>query len=73
LTFADGSQSGYTGATVFNYLVTNVVRGGEAREDFWDTSGLAAGDYTLRVIAEDHFGNQSHRDVSVRVVARAIK
>jgi sugar lactone lactonase YvrE len=67
LAFADGSQSGYSGQTVFNYFVTNVVRGGEAHEDFWDTSKLAAGNYTLRVIAEDHFGNQSRRDVPVRV------
>jgi sugar lactone lactonase YvrE len=73
LAFADGSQSGYTGATVFNYLVTNVVRGGEAREDFWDASKLEPGNYRLRVIAEDHFGNQARRDISVRVVARAIK
>jgi NHL repeat len=73
LTFADGSQSGYTGETVFNYFVTNVVRGGEARADFWDSSRLEPGDYTLRVIAEDHFGNQSRRDVSVRVAALAIK
>jgi sugar lactone lactonase YvrE len=73
LTFADGSQSGYNGTTVFNYLVTNVMRGGEARADFWDASKLEPGDYTLRVIAEDHFGNQARRDISVRVAARAIK
>ena len=73
LAFADGSQSGYDGVTIFNYLVTNVVRGGEARADFWDASRLEPGDYTLRVIAEDHFGNQSRRDVSVRVAARALK
>lgn len=68
LAFAEGSQSSYNGMTVFNYFVTNVVRGGEGREDFWDAAKLAAGDYTLRVIAEDHFGNQSRRDVFVRVV-----
>jgi DNA-binding beta-propeller fold protein YncE len=73
LTFADGSQSGYNGVTVFNYLVTNIVRGGNAREDFWDAARLEPGDYTLRVIAEDHFGNQARRDISVRVAARAIK
>jgi sugar lactone lactonase YvrE len=73
LAFADGSQSGYDGVTIFNYLVTNVVRGGEAREDFWDASRLEPGDYKLRVIAEDHFGNQARRDVSVRVAARAFK
>ncbi len=73
LAFADGSQSGYSGATVFNYLVTNVVRGGDARADFWNASELEPGEYKLRVIAEDHFGNQAQRDVSVRVTARAAK
>ncbi|MCI0337916.1 MAG: hypothetical protein L0226_10085 [Acidobacteria bacterium] len=68
LTFAEGSQSGYQGATVFSYLITNVTRGGEAREDIWDTSKLAPGDYTLRVIAEDYFGNQARRDLPVRVM-----
>jgi hypothetical protein len=67
--YAEGSQSGYQGATVFAYLLTNVVRDGEAREEFWDTSQLAPGDYTLRVIAADFFGNQTRRDVPI-VVAR---
>jgi sugar lactone lactonase YvrE len=67
LAFAEGSQSGYNGGTVFNYFVTNILRGGEAREEFWDTAKLASGDYTLRVIAEDHFGNQSYRDLSVKL------
>jgi hypothetical protein len=68
LAFAEGSQSGYEGPTVFNYIITNVVRGGEASEDFWDTTKLAAGDYTLRVLAEDYFGNQARRDLPVTVV-----
>jgi sugar lactone lactonase YvrE len=68
LAFAEGSQSGYEGPTVFNYIISNIVRGGEASEDFWDTTKLAAGDYTLRVFAEDYFGNQARRDLPVRVM-----
>jgi sugar lactone lactonase YvrE len=68
LAFAEGSQSGYEGATVFNYIITNIVRGGEASEDFWDTTKLAPGDYTLRVFAEDYFGNQARRDLPVTVM-----
>jgi sugar lactone lactonase YvrE len=67
LAYAPGSQSGYSGATVFAYTVTNVVRDGLVREDFWDATELAPGDYTLRVIAEDFFGNGSRRDLPVVV------
>jgi sugar lactone lactonase YvrE len=70
LAYAVGSQSGYEGATIFRYIVTNVVRGGEAREEFFDTSKLAPGDYTLRVIAADFFGNRTQRDLSFRVQNR---
>jgi sugar lactone lactonase YvrE len=67
LAYAEGSQSGYEGRTIFAYLVTNVVRDGEAREDFWDPSTLAPGDYKVRVIAADFFGNQTRRDVPVTI------
>jgi hypothetical protein len=49
-------------------VVTNLVRDGEAREGFWETGALAPGDYTLRVIAEDFFGNRARRDMAVAVV-----
>jgi len=68
MAYAEGSQSGYSGKTIFAYVVTNVVRDGEAREEFWDTTALAPGDYILRVIAEDFFGNRAIRDVPVVVV-----
>ncbi len=68
LAYAEGSQSGYTGQTVFAYTVTNVVRDGLAREAFWDTGQLAAGTYVLRVFGEDFFGNQARRDVMVNVL-----
>jgi sugar lactone lactonase YvrE len=69
LVYAAGSQSGYEGATVFGYIVTNVAGGGLAREDFLDASRIAPGDYTLRVFAEDFFGNQTSRDIPLIVTA----
>lgn len=68
LAYAEGSQSGYTGQTIFAYTVTNVVRDGLARAEFWETGQLTAGLYVLRVFAEDFFGNQARRDVTVRVL-----
>jgi sugar lactone lactonase YvrE len=68
LVYAGGSQSGYEGQTIFSYIVTNIARDGEAREDFLDASKLAPGDYILRVIVEDYFGNQTRSDLPVAVV-----
>ena len=70
LAYAEGSRSGHTGPTVFAYLVTNFVRDRAAREAFWETAKLAPGDYTLRVFAEDFFGNRTTRDVPVRVLSQ---
>jgi streptogramin lyase len=67
IAYADGSQSGYTGETVFVYVATNVVRDGEAREDFWDAGALPAGRYVVRAVAEDLFGNRATRDLPVTV------
>jgi sugar lactone lactonase YvrE len=67
--YAAGSRSGATGQTIFAYIVTNTVRDREAREGFWDTSKLSAGDYIVRVFAEDYFGNRTTHDTLVRVVA----
>jgi sugar lactone lactonase YvrE len=67
LVYAEGSQSGYGGRTVFAYIVTNVAQGGMAREEFLDVSQVAPGDYTLRVFAEDFFGNQARRDTPIIV------
>jgi hypothetical protein len=67
LIYAEGSQSGYGGRTVFAYIVTNVAQGGMAREEFLDASQIAPGDYTLRVFAEDFFGNQARRDTPIIV------
>jgi DNA-binding beta-propeller fold protein YncE len=70
MVYAEGSQSGYQGQTIFSYVVTNIARGGEAREGFLDASQLAPGDYTLRVLAEDFFGNQARRDLPIAVIRR---
>jgi len=66
--YAEGSQSGYEGATVFSYIATNVLRNGEAREEFLDTASLAPGDYVLQVFVMDYFGNETRRDVPIAVV-----
>ena len=56
-------------ATHFFYELTNTVRGGRAGVGAWDTSGVPAGDYTLRVFAADFSGNvaATNRDLSIRV------
>lgn len=61
------SHSGATGETIFNYIVTNRVEGQNASEDFIDTATLAPGDYVIRVMASDYFGNTASKDVSVTV------
>jgi glucose/arabinose dehydrogenase len=53
--------------TRFLYELTNTVRDGRAARGSWDTAELPPGDYTLRVIAGDFHGNESTRDVPVRV------
>ena len=65
--YAPGSQSGYTGQTVFAYVVTNRVRDRAASEDYWNASALPSGDYIVRVFAEDFFGNRTTRDIPVKV------
>jgi hypothetical protein len=64
LAYAPGSMCGYTPETILGYIVTNVVREREAREDFWQP---AAGEYIVRAIVEDFFGNRSTKEVAVRV------
>ena len=66
LAYASGSRSWFSGPTVFIHPVTNIVRDGEAREEFLDVSALAPGDYTLRVFAEDASGNRTTKSVPLR-------
>jgi hypothetical protein len=65
--YAAGSHSGASGETVLNYIVTNRLSGNEFSEDLFDTSGLAAGNYSIRVYAGDYFGNVSAKDIPIEV------
>lgn len=67
LVYAEGSQSGYTGRTIFDYIVTNVVRDSTAHEDWFDTAALPPGEYTVRAFVEDFFRNRTTRDVKIAV------
>ena len=66
--YADGSHSGATGETIFDYIVTNFVNGDEVREEFFDTGSFAPGEYTIRVLAGDHFGNIASKDIAVELI-----
>ncbi|HXH70794.1 MAG TPA: hypothetical protein VNI60_10745 [Pyrinomonadaceae bacterium] len=68
LVYAPGSQSGYSPRTVFNYIASNEVQNGFARESFFDAAQLDSGNYVLRVYAADFFGNQTFEDVNFEVV-----
>ena len=65
--YAVGSKSGYTPQTVFNYIVTNEVKGEAAHESFFDTKKFENGNYILRVFAADFFGNQTSKDVEITI------
>lgn len=67
MVYATGSQSGYQGRTIFDYIATNTVRDGQAQEGVLDVSSVEAGNYLVRVIAEDFFGNKTPRDVAIRI------
>lgn len=58
--YAQGSGvSAYGTPTKFKYIVTNRVRDGEAREGRLRTAALGAGNYQLRIFAEDYAGNRA--------------
>ncbi|MBC7901131.1 MAG: hypothetical protein H7070_13890 [Saprospiraceae bacterium] len=65
--YAKGSKSGATGETVFNYIVTNHIDGGQFSEDFLDVKLLVNGTYILRVFAADFFGNIATTDIFFEV------
>jgi len=62
--YAQGSQSGYTPETIFNYIVTNELTSEGARENLLDLSQMKNGKYLLRVFAADFFGNITSVDTS---------
>src|SRR5262245_26914419 len=60
LAYAPGSGvSAYGTPTKFRYIITNIVRHGEAREGVLRTSSFAPGDYLLKILAEDFAGNRA--------------
>ena len=63
LVYAKGSQSGATGETIFNYIATNEVSGKVMQEGFFDTSKFKEGNYTLKVLVADFFGNIASEDI----------
>lgn len=62
LVYAMGSKSGATGETIFRYIVTDRVSGGSASEGFFDPEALQPGEYVLRVVVADYFGNETVKD-----------
>ena len=68
LAYANGSHSGATGETIFNYIVTNFVSGRDNREDFLDPATIGSGQFILRVFAKDYFGNESSKDIDIEVL-----
>ena len=75
IVYAAGSGiSAYGTPTRFRYIVTNRVREGEARRGVLRTSLLPAGDYIIRIIAEDYAGNRaSGKNTEVRIRVSAAK
>lgn len=65
--YATGSQSGPTGETIFNYIVTNRLNADAFGEDFLDASRFENGTYKVRVFAADFFGNQTYKDIEFEV------
>ncbi len=67
LVYAEGSRSGATGETIFNYIATNHVEGNTFGEGFLDVSTLAPSGYVVRVSVGDEFGNHTSSDIKVEV------
>lgn len=68
LVYAPGSKSGYTPETIFNYIVTNEVLGDKGSENLLDLNKFEKGNYILRVLASDLFGNTTTEDISFELV-----
>jgi hypothetical protein len=66
IAYAEPSQSGYTGRTIFDYIATNIVRDGEAREVGLNPK-LPNGEYILRAVVEDFFRNRTTKDVRIKI------
>jgi len=66
IAYAEPSQSGYTGKTIFDYIATNIVRDGKAQEVGLNTK-LPNGEYVLRAVVEDFFRNRATKDVRIQI------
>jgi DNA-binding beta-propeller fold protein YncE len=71
LAYADTSGITVYGssATRFAYALNNSVLHGQVAPGTWKVAGLAPGNYTLRIIAEDYAGNAAskNRDLAITV------
>jgi sugar lactone lactonase YvrE len=65
--YANGSQSGATGETIFRYVATNSVCDDTMREDFIYPATLESGNYTVNVTVADYFGNSTERRFLIEV------
>jgi hypothetical protein len=74
--YAAGSGIPFYGrrSTRLLYVVTNTLGDGVASIGAWDTSVMAPGDYTLRILAADSWGNlaSANRDVAVSIAPPAV-
>ena len=71
LAYADTSGITVYGSdkTRFAYALNNTILHGQATPGMWKVTGLAPGNYTLRIIAEDYAGNAAskNRDLAITV------
>jgi hypothetical protein len=70
--YASGSGIPVYGSrrTRFLYLVTSTLRDGVASDGVLDTSLLAPGDYTIRILAADVAGNEAVRNRDLPITVR---
>ena len=68
LLYGNNSHSGATGETVFNYIATNSLIDGKAREGFVNTSTIEPGKVTATVNVTDYFGNRASKQIEFEVI-----
>jgi hypothetical protein len=66
--YANGSRSGPSGETIFDYIVTNWLTKDRIGEEFFDTTMIEPGNYSIRVFAADIFGNTTSKDIPIEVI-----
>ena len=62
-------------STRFLYVVTSTLRDGVAADGAFDTTRLAPGPYTLRILASDVSGNEAlrNRDLAVTITRKPVE